>query len=145
MFFVSFLYARWDEESVRSIDLYLGLSIDEQEQGIISAVKTNVDFTNSSELSTFVRTWISNGRFVAFRVYLGPVERVEVRKIAAELGYIHHYAQHKSKRIAQLLTRIYYVGEWVDIGQYVLHYLDCDKLNGDGEVEELDMIEVDFD
>jgi hypothetical protein len=133
--------ARLDEETVRSIDLYLGLNIDEHKDGVIGAVKTNVDFANTNELLPFVQTWLSKGRFFAFRVYLGPVERVEVRKIAAELGYIHHYAQHKSKRIAQLLTKIYYVGEWVDIGRYILHYLDCDKVE---VADEQDLIELDF-
>ncbi|NQZ10415.1 MAG: PilZ domain-containing protein, partial [Algicola sp.] len=107
----------------RSIDLYI------RHTGELAhpdnfVVKTDVEFANTEAQKDFVREAVSQGQFNCIRVFMSEVVRVEVRKIADELEYIHHYAQHKSKRIAQLLTRINNVGEFVDITQFVLSYLN---------------------
>ncbi|MFT4929019.1 MAG: hypothetical protein ACI8WB_005145 [Phenylobacterium sp.] len=84
---------------------------------------------SSGELSTialqqaFVNESLALGQFFCLRVTVSLVAKVDTHKIAEELEYIHHYARHKSKTIAQLLTRINQVGEMVDITGYVQQYL----------------------
>ena len=122
--------AKVDDDKMRSIDVFIGVKPVEQLEVLDdSAIDVSYTVTTSTELSSFqlqqqfVKQCLSEGQFYAMRLYLCPVERVEVRKLANELAYIHHYAQHKSVHIAKLLTRIAYVGEWVDIGDYVCRYL----------------------
>jgi plasmid maintenance system killer protein len=109
----------------RSIDLYIRHT-GELAHPSNFIVKTDVEFADTHKQKDFVREAVSQGEFNCIRVFMSEVVRVEVRKIADELEYIHHYAQHKSKRIAQLLTRINNVGEFVDITQFVLSYLNIE-------------------
>ena len=129
--------AKVDDDKLRSIDVFIGVKPNEQLDALADdavldddvtdlrlTVATSLELFSYSLQQKFAEQCISEGEFLAMRLYLCPVERVEVRKLANELAYIHHYAQHKSVYIAKLLTRIGYVGEWVDISDYVLQYLD---------------------
>lgn len=126
--------AKVDDDKVRSIDVFIGVKpnetlevLDDGAKDVCLTVATSVELSSFSLQQQFVEQCIAVGQFYAMRLYLCPVERVEVRKLANELAYIHHYAQHKSVYIAKLLTRIGYVGEWVDIGDYVYQYLNLEN------------------
>jgi hypothetical protein len=123
-------------DRTRSIDLYVScLKGVEPPKNVL--IKTDFELNNPLLQKEFITEALGAGQFYCIRVFLSQVERVELRKIADELEYIHHYAQHKSKHIAQLLIRINNVGELVDITEYVLSYLEVS-----GEVEK-DVNELD--
>lgn len=90
-------------------------------------VKTDFELFDEPKQKAFVEQALSQGDIYCFKVYLFGVARVQLRKIADELEYIHHYAQHKSKYIALSLTRIISVGEFVDISEFVMDYLAVKK------------------
>ena len=128
--------AKVDDDKLRSIDVFIGVKSNEQLDSLADdavldddvtdirlTVATSLELSSYSLQQKFAEQCLADGAFSAMRLYLCPVERVEVRKLANELAYIHHYAQHKSVYIAKLLTRIGFVGEWVDISDYVLQYL----------------------
>ena len=92
-------------------------------------VKTAAELRQIAERVQFVREAMEQGDFYCLRWYVSVVERVEIRKIGDELEYIHRYAQHKSKSIAQLLTRILNVGEMVDVTGFVVDQLKAVQLD----------------
>ena len=103
-----------------SLDIFLQVS----DEAVV--FKTERELPTLAARKRFFETCRENegSTFYALRLYLAIVERVEIRKIGEELEYIHRYAQHKSKSIAQLLTRILNVGEMLDISDYVKSYLN---------------------
>lgn len=114
----------------QSIDLFIA-SVDGEGEGKDGAQESpRFIIRADSELGTpelqkaFINEAQASGQFYCIRVIMSLVAKVDTRKIAEELEYIHHYAKHKSKTIAQLLTRINNVGEMVDITGFVLSYLD---------------------
>ncbi|MFT5164666.1 MAG: hypothetical protein ACI9FJ_003273, partial [Alteromonadaceae bacterium] len=96
----------------------------EQQDGPQFEIKTQSELNTPALQKAFVEQAQSKGQFICLRVYMSMVAKVDTRKIAEELEYIHHYARHKSKTITQLLTRINNVGEMVDISEYVIGYLE---------------------
>lgn len=104
----------------RTMDLFISCT----EEAI--TVKSDLELTDKQQRQAFIEQALSEGEVYCFRVYLFGVQKVQLRKIADELEYIHHYAQHKSKYIALSLTRIVSVGELVDITDFVMDYLAID-------------------
>lgn len=106
-----------DPSEYKTLILFISVS-DEQLK-----VMTDFELYDAKRQRNFAEQALNNGQLYCFKVFLFGVARVQLRKIAQELEYIHHYAQHKSKYIALSLTRIVSVGEMVDITEFVLDYL----------------------
>lgn len=116
-FIASFAKGVDEPSKYQTMQLFVAVS----EQGLV--VKSNAELNNETLQRAFVESAEKDGQFYCFKAFLFGVARVQLRKIADELEYIHHYAQHKSKYIALSLTRIISVGELVDVSDFVRDYL----------------------
>ncbi|MFV7783444.1 PilZ domain-containing protein [Shewanella marisflavi] len=68
----------------------------------------------------FIRQSQNLGRFMALRIYRGAAGKPDIHYIKRELEYIGVHAQHKAKKLEQLMWQIIGVGELLDITDEVL-------------------------
>ncbi|WP_076412756.1 PilZ domain-containing protein [Shewanella sp. UCD-KL12] len=119
------------QDGLEYFELYLQVSRQSQGQVKVKCIQPS-EIGDINARQHFIHQSNNLGRFMALRVYRGATGKPDLSYIRREVEYIAIHANHKSKKLEELLWRIIGVGELLDITEEVkLRYpnLHEDELN----------------
>ncbi len=106
------------QDGLEYFELYLQVSRQSQGQVRVKcALPHEIGDLNARQ--HFIHQSNNLGRFLALRVYRGATGKPDLSYIRREIEYIGIHANHKSKKLEELLWRIIGVGELLDITEEV--------------------------
>lgn len=116
--FIEPIRALKPQDGLEYFEVYLQVSRQSQGQVRVKC-QTPDEIGDLNARQHFIHQSNNLGKFMALRVYRGATGKPDLSYIRREIEYIGIHAQHKSKKLEELLWRIVGTGELLDITQEV--------------------------